>query len=343
MTTWSPDDLGRAMVAYVEAHAKHARRRSDGIEAEAFYRGGDNPSSLRVFEASGTWADPRDPNAPAKHGARDFAEHVAGMTLPAFMERWGSSAPAPRPRARRTAERGDRVAPADVAAVWAACLPLEEDADVAGWLSRKLTPRHAERVAARDLARVLPRGLWRPWLRVRGQGWDEAGFRLVVPLYGAAGRLEALHARRVDGEADGLPKTATPAGMTTRGRVMACELGARLLRGDRAATSHVLSVTRARARRGDGAAVVVAEGLTDYLAAAAGFSDADEDAPAVLGVVSGSWCAELAARVPDGVSMCIATDEDDDGDRYAASIAASLAPRIRGGRLGVTRFRRAAA
>lgn len=226
------------------------------------------------------------------------------------------------------------------------CLPLDEDAEVSAWLARKHTPEHATRAAERDLARAWPRALRRPWARVRGQGWGEAGYRLVVPFYDASGALVALHARRVIDSDDGLPKDVTPRDCSTHGLVMACPLARRVLAGDSDARSLLVAITEARAARGDGAALVITEGLTDFLAWAAACSDADEDAPAVLGIVSGSWSPpwgeELAARIPDGVSVCIDTDDDEQGDRYAARIVETLRPRTRSGALPPLRRKRRA-
>lgn len=78
------------MVAFVEARAERPRRFSDGIESEAFYRGGDNERSLRVWAERGAWADAR---RQVSGGARDFARIVAGMTLGEFMARFGLEAP----------------------------------------------------------------------------------------------------------------------------------------------------------------------------------------------------------------------------------------------------------
>jgi hypothetical protein len=50
---WSNGDYAAAMVRYVAAHAKHPEKMRDGgIQSEAFHRGGDNPSSLRVWPGS---------------------------------------------------------------------------------------------------------------------------------------------------------------------------------------------------------------------------------------------------------------------------------------------------
>ena len=70
--------------------------------------------------------------------------------------------------------------------------------------------------------------------------------------------------------------------------------------------------------------LVVAEGVPDWLTVAVGCSDADGDAPAVLGVTLGSWTPDLAAKVPDGTRVVIATDCDRAGDKYADRITRTL-------------------
>jgi len=44
--------------------------------------------------------------------------------------------------------------------------------------------------------------------------------------------------------------------------------------------------------------------------------------------VSGSWSAAIAARIPNGSHVVIATDNDAAGDKYAEIIAASLSGRV---------------
>jgi hypothetical protein len=79
--------------------------------------------------------------------------------------------------------------------------------------------------------------------------------------------------------------------------------------------------------------VIVNEGEPDWLTVSTFYSDG-EDAPAVLGVVSGSWTPEIGARIPSGCRVVIRTHLDKAGDRYADEIRASLAGRcdVRRGR-----------
>ena len=73
--------------------------------------------------------------------------------------------------------------------------------------------------------------------------------------------------------------------------------------------------------------VLVVEGVPDFLTWATRYGDAAEDAPAVLGVIAGSWSSEIAATVPNGCRVIVRTHHDDAGDKYAEKIRASLANR----------------
>jgi hypothetical protein len=87
----------------------------------------------------------------------------------------------------------------------------------------------------------------------------------------------------------------------------------------------------------------VMEGTTDFLSSCCLWSDADDTAPAVVGVVNGSWCTEMAARIPDGVAVFIATDNDVTGEKYMATIVETLRERIVTGALPSPRRWRAPA
>ena len=50
--------------------------------------------------------------------------------------------------------------------------------------------------------------------------------------------------------------------------------------------------------------VVITEGLYDWLIYSTKWSDADEEAPAVLGIV-GNWNMEMASRIPDGWNVIL--------------------------------------
>lgn len=222
-----------------------------------------------------------------------------------------------------------RPPPAEVLELWERCATVTADAEASAWLrSRELDPGE---VAARDLARALPvAGTLPRWARYRGPGCDDGAswrdapqrFRIVVPMFGAGGSLESLHVRALaPTDPKGRDKAAAPAGFQVRGLVFADALARSMLGG---------------APLGDGspaaelvkrAGLVVAEGEPDFLTWATRWSETAEAAPAVLGIVAGSWSAELAARVPDGARVALWTDPDRDGDRYAEAIRTTLAGR----------------
>jgi hypothetical protein len=71
----------------------------------------------------------------------------------------------------------------------------------------------------------------------------------------------------------------------------------------------------------------IVEGVPDFLTAATMLKGrAPEDA--VLGIISGSWTQQFAARVPDGAHVAIAVHHDKAGEAYTERIAASLAGRV---------------
>jgi hypothetical protein len=143
------------------------------------------------------------------------------------------------------------------------------------------------------------------------------GYRLVLPVYDATGTIVSYRTRWV------LTDRPAPQGAKERnrkddnadlnGRVYACPLAQRLLRGDVAAVQLVQN-------RG----VVIAEGGPDWLTVVQCYLHRD-DAPACFGVWSQSvgWDA-LWRRLPERVRVCIATDHDTAGHQYATKISRRL-------------------
>jgi len=103
------------------------------------------------------------------------------------------------------------------------------------------------------------------------------------------------------------PKRIAAAGYKVSGLVMANQAARAMLRGE------------AQPSR-----VVVAEGEPDHLTAAIRWPTC-----AVIGIVSGAWNDELAARIPDGCEVVLRMDSDEAGERYAAEVAESLAGRCK--------------
>ena len=231
-----------------------------------------------------------------------------------------------------------RPPPAEVATLWNACRPVTTDPEVRAWLEgRRLDAGAVEDL---DLVRALPADLEdssgfqsaadlaRPrrapslpsWARFAGLPWNLApqGFRAVFPLFGAGGALESVRVRALRPEAvNGSDKAGAAAGFEVRGLVLADGLTRRLLASDADAAELV---------RANG--LVVLEGEPDFLTWATRWGEAGAaKAPAVLGLVSGSWCAELAERVPSGTRVFVRTHLDDAGERYARQVIETLTGR----------------
>lgn len=212
--------------------------------------------------------------------------------------------------------------PADeVGALWDAAGHVIDDPEASAYLeSREISPA---RTTDSDLVRVLAPGVELPrWARFRGErkesrSWPELGFRLIMPAYDRLGTLRSVRAWRIGGNA-GDPKRVPPAGYKATGLVLACTLARQMLE---AGAVPAWWPERAPFR------VIVTEGEPDCLTWATRFPDADATAPAVLGVVSGSWSAELADRVPSGARVIVRTHRDAPGDRYARQVVDSLGRR----------------
>lgn len=212
--------------------------------------------------------------------------------------------PRPREETRPAAVRPPR---AQVDALWRMSTRTDADLDVVEWMEgRGLDPRV---VADHDLARVTPSRLprWPAWW----PGGRARTWRVVVRAWDRLGEPVSLHARAVGQppEVNGrrLPKTLWPKGMDSGGLLFADAAGVRLLRG------------AAEGLWG----LVVAEGLTDWLALAA-YAATRPPGVAVVGGTSGGWSALQGVRLPDGCDVVVAVDEDAAGDRYAVEICTAL-------------------
>lgn len=265
-------------------------------------------------------ATDRDPKTLDRDGWRYVRDWCAdrGLCTPAV----GAAPPfrcLVRPTPRRKGLAPHVRPPAqEVRALWGAASSVDKDPAVAAWLqSRALTARRSGWIVDRDLARALPPSAELPsWCRFQGRPWSETGHRLVVSMFGPTGCPESLRARNIFLDCPPGEKAAAPAGFAVAGLCMADPL-ARLVLQDGAAPSWWHGPLR----------IVVAEGEADFLTWATHFSDADEEARAVIGVVAGSWTPEIAARVPDGSRVVIRTHADEAGDRYADRIAETLTGR----------------
>lgn len=184
----------------------------------------------------------------------------------------------------------------DVSDLWARGMSPADDREASGYLAfRRIDP---VLVASRLLARVIVAPL-PAWARFGGRSWLDTGHRLMVRTFDADGSLRGVRAIRVrDGDS---PKRLPPAGHKAAGLAMANRAAHEVLRG------------------GTCGRVVIVEGEPDFL------SWATQTEEPVLGVLNGSWSDGFAAAIPRGARVVIRTHSDEMGDKYAQTIAESLA------------------
>lgn len=246
--------------------------------------------------------------------ALDEQERAKGRTVTPRPVRVAAPPPsvAVPPRSIPTPSYPDR---AEVAALWGACVPVLDDAEAADVLrSRGLSP---EAVELHDLARVLPEGYPLPrWARSREGTWHDSRHRLLLPVFDEHGELRSLRGWRIP---EGQKPKRLGAAAKAAGLVLANALGRMMLE------------TGARPEwwpAGHPFDVVITEGEPDLIARACWYSDADELAPAVLGIAgSGAWSQAIADRIPSGARVFIRTDLDEAGERYAREVARTIGER----------------
>lgn len=214
---------------------------------------------------------------------------------------------------------------AEVEALWRAALPLSSclpdgafpDTRAARFLrGRGLLDRGAI-IDAADLARLAPPADRHPW-----PAWWPRGrsflWRLMVRAFEPDGRLASLHARAVEErpigrEGEPMPKTLWPGARQgprydAGGLFFADPAALDVLRGD----------------GGDVRRLLVCEGLTDWLSAAAWARASGQVGLGVIGGVSGSFPALAKVRLPADLDLIIAVDDDDAGRRYLDQVRRAL-------------------
>lgn len=219
---------------------------------------------------------------------------------------------------------------AEVEALWAACRPVTELDTVMEWLNKR--GLSVPELVTRDLVRALPGQIAQPrWAEFGERDWlnSKQQFRVIVPLFDVAGNLASLHARALKPQLKN-DKAASPKGYRLSRMVMANGLARKLLAGDAAAAELARSV-----------GVLIVEGVPDFLTAATQWPTGET--PAVFGVINGSWpkgATELAARIPAGARLVLATHHDEAGEKYSTNVATSLAARHSAGEVELVRLRK---
>lgn len=223
-----------------------------------------------------------------------------------YRARSGETPPDPR-RASAVASTAARP---DPAAIWRAAVPvdsfaIEPSAGARTWLAARQID--AARVARDDLARVLVTPI--AGAEHDGRSWAR-GYSLVLPIYDARGTLAGVRARRTTTSHDTPPKELAPRGGRVRETVFANPAARALLAGD---TSVLSAVESGRA------GVWVVEGAPDFLAMSVRTDDP------VIGLYAGAWSAEIAAAVPRGAHVLLATHDDPAGDALARAVVGTFA------------------
>lgn len=224
---------------------------------------------------------------------------------------------------------------AEVRALWESAHPVTDDADVSAWAGRR-PGLDLQQLELFDVARVLPAEVPCPrWARHAEAAWSCSGHRLLAPLVDPHGRLRSLRARHLGG---GEPKELAPTGHEVGGLVLACPLARALFGG----SARVTAAARERVRANG---LVIVEGTPAFWGWLSAFSDADENAPAVIGIASGGWQqvhADAVAAAGESASVRVILDVDPDpgGERLADQVLPSLDIHARARRVCVERRER---
>lgn len=205
----------------------------------------------------------------------------------------------------------------DYANLWKSLGRVDQDGEVAGWLASKRID--AAKVADRDLARELPGWAKTPeWASL----WNRGGHRLIVPMVDSHGVCRSFAARRMrDGDGQ---KSLAPKGHSRKGLVFACGLARQIL------SVAGLPDWWPRNRQ---LHIIIVEGEKKFLQCCTNIGDADECAPAVIGIESGSIGPDLIGRLPKECALDVFTDRDEAGARYATVLLRELARRDDGPRV----------
>ena len=206
--------------------------------------------------------------------------------------------------------------PDSVRALWEAATPVTDDAALVSQLAKRcLDPAVIEDL---DLARAMPSGPLPRWAWSAGKTWLESGHRLLIPLWDTEGNMVSVHARTVEKVDPDQQKGLFPSGHSAKWLFFADSF-ARLL-----ITKGIPSWWR----QSEPPSVIITEGAPDFLTVATHYG-CSEYATAVLGILSGSWSDELAARIPTECRVIVKVHRDEAGQKYRDQICRSLSGRCR--------------
>lgn len=227
------------------------------------------------------------------------------------------AAPTTPPAAIRAPRPLRRPPQDEVAHVWEASTCIADDGAIVAWLTaprpegRGWPRRIVDAIADQDLARALTKGPLPSWASIgsspeRVRSWAQSQHRLVVPVFNAKGTARSIKARRITQHGSSRLKSLCPwSGFAHDGTRREPFQVKHLF----FANSDALTLLE-----GSGRELVIVEGEMDFLARAAVLGSP------VIGIFAGSWCPELAARIPNATTVHLDTDHDLAGDQYARKI-----------------------
>jgi hypothetical protein len=189
---------------------------------------------------------------------------------------------------------------------------------------------------ALSFARLWDRDAKR-WLR-----WFDTGYLLLFKLYDHRGVARSVIARCVRTPPTGLPKSASPEGFKRARLVMANGLARQMLQHGThpslwpvATSGDPFPLDDAWWPADEPFWLVIAEGEPDFATWCTSpvWPESNPFAPAVLGIVSGSWNRDFATRIPVGTRVIISEQTKANGEtghaaqQYTQKILATLTDR----------------
>ncbi|HOX57878.1 MAG TPA: hypothetical protein PLC99_13405 [Verrucomicrobiota bacterium] len=189
----------------------------------------------------------------------------------------------------------------EVEKLWRQSTPVMDNPNAREWLEAQGI--NAVRAEDYNLVRVIPSsGVFPEWARTGNHSWKR-NHHLAARLYDHNGIPRSICAQTTPPQG-GLPGVETPQGYSSSGLVLADALTRLLLAGK------VTGDGRPAAELVRKVGLEILVGFVPFLRRTCTFSDADELAPAVLGLLRESWNEQLSRRVPPGFSAYRNASED---------------------------------
>ncbi len=270
---------------------QHCHQTGDGLDLVSWELGGSRYKELHNKHDVNQW----------------FQSFGAGK-----LQRPGRRIQQPRPEPSKPKQELKRPPRDEVEHIWRASISVADDEEaVALFKERKIS----DDLWVDLVARVLPHGGPRyPWMRCKQYHWHD-GWRLIIPCYNSRGVMESIKARWIRASKPPGPKGLTPKGYDISGLVFAEGMALKILEQGKVPWAGEKTLY-----------IRIAEGEMDYIALVMSNDEENYYAPAVVGIWSGAWNDEIAARIPndDRVAVVICSDPDIPGDKYSDKITKTL-------------------